>query len=351
MRRGHSQLATTLCCAIALLLSSSAIAAELDTTAIIARLGPGSGPQWSPSGRLISLYDKEYLQVVRSDGTGRRFRIVRSEQFATMKHIWETDTTIVVAIMEDRDSEYVLFARVAFDALSNDAHDSTSTVADIQRIGAMTFPSSGRRQLPQLIRFPDGTVAYRKGAHAEPTDRSRGTLSTAIRNLPVAQIIKDTCFPYGGYVGLGRIGDAAAALRQITFDNCYFTVTMSPTYDRFAADWYGGVGFAIYDTTGALLNGQFETESEKPSSGGAEYAYQVAWSPDGRHLAVVRAVEDGHDVTSWRIIITDVAESTRREVVRQSDNLPTLPMWSPDGRLIAMSLAGNGIVIIRVLPL
>lgn len=68
---------------------------------------------------------------------------------------------------------------------------------------------------------------------------------------------------------------------------------------------------------------------------------RVSWSPKGKYAALIRTVRRGSELQA-DLVVTDQHGRTLRHLVRDFQYPPEDPVWSPDGRWIAVEGGGHG---------
>lgn len=129
-------------------------------------------------------------------------------------------------------------------------------------------------------------------------------------------------------------------LRQIELPHNYYyremylpQLTSGPSAVAFSPDG----NTLVYSMQGTLWRQSLDSTTAEQLTDGAGYDYQPDWSPDGRHIAFVRYLNDAMEIYSL-----DVATATASPLTHNG-GVNVEPRWSPDGQQIAwVSTAGTG---------
>ena len=93
----------------------------------------------------------------------------------------------------------------------------------------------------------------------------------------------------------------------------------------------------VYSMQGSLWKQQIDSTTAEQLTAGPGYDYQPDWSPDGRHVAFVRYLNDALEIYSLDVTSGSVSPLTHNSAVNVE------PRWSPDGQQLAwVSTQGTG---------
>ena len=195
-----------------------------------------------------------------------------------------------------------------------------------------------RGRVPIPPPAPELSIALDQVLHAEPVPRSVPLLT---RSLVGQDVFSPSYDPRGAaiYFHAGRDGSplmraamtekgTVAGVTKLLDDGAAnYHVTMSPdgAMIAFDSDREGLRGVYVADADG--------TNARRISGDG--YASVPSWSPDGHHVAFVKA--EPHRSSVWNVWLASPDGQTLRRVTSHSLGQPWGASWFPDGRRLAYS--------------
>jgi Tol biopolymer transport system component len=128
------------------------------------------------------------------------------------------------------------------------------------------------------------------------------------------------------------VAQRAPVLRQIKVPHSYYYREMylpQLTTGPSAATWSPDGTELIYSMQGSLWRQKLGSREARQLTSGPGYAYQPDWSPDGRHVAFARYVDD-----AIHLQLLDLSTGETRALVADGA-VNVEPSWSPDGSRVA----------------
>ena len=120
------------------------------------------------------------------------------------------------------------------------------------------------------------------------------------------------------------------------FPHRVILVSLSPARDK--------VAFAMRD--GNIYVSNLDGSSMTPIG----YGSGKVWSPDGRRLVYLGAIEDSHfDMIAAELFVVNADGTCRVQLTDTPDLVEMYPVWSPDGMRIAYSTSRTGKIFVAVL--
>ncbi len=124
----------------------------------------------------------------------------------------------------------------------------------------------------------------------------------------------------------------APVLRQVKVPHSYYYREMylpQLTTGPSAATWSPDGSELIYSMQGSLWRQKVGSREARQLTSGPGYAYQPDWSPDGRHVAFARYVDD-----AIQLQLLDLSTGETRPLLADGA-VNVEPSWSPDGSRLA----------------
>jgi len=331
------------------------LCAHAATGDIVARLGPGGSPQWSPDGQLLAFVYKGGLYVAPADGKGTRAKL---PDFSGQNYIWASDSDIVYLEKPQRYSDTSLFKSVVF---QRDVSPSGKCLG-IKGIAApalLTLAAEdelNRERVFGPVRLIDGAVGYfaAKGSLDNPARfvpfPGRKQLTARESRWPRVLVLREghRFSPGWGYLCLASISGWDAPGRPLTTDESFGFPVLSPQGDKVIALSLGRQSWVIMDTSGHEITSKFETQGKDPGTGYFAGAVGMTWAPDGNRLCYMRSLEDSERIIDMRLMVSDLANKNVVELVGPDCGDVHSFAWSPQGTAIAVSTSQCGIIIVRV---
>ena len=333
--------------------SSPAQAAPGD---IIARLGPGKDPTWSPDGKSIALLYNGAVYLTNADGSGTRSKVADGP---VRRFVWASDTNLVITYDRRRapKSDTIAFFNVA---VARDVGDSGAgmqkAVAPRELVRAIDV-SEG--MVPTVVTGPwrlgDGTVGYFKclgspmgPAQFEPISFASPPATTwrSLRRIITREEGKRFATGFGD-LWLIRIDTLDEGGRRLTSGENFSMVSMSPSGDRLAAFTTKREAWVIMDTSGSVIVTEFEKTTV--AKGGLMHgAVDLIWSPEGSRFTYLAVVEDADTTVAETLWLYSLKDATSSMIVSDEHGELGRPSWSPDGKRVAVPTIGSGILVAEV---
>lgn len=186
---------------------------------------------------------------------------------------------------------------------------------DINTGRLTTFAEAADLGLPQET--GDGVLQFRDGPRVRVCQSATGAA------LPVQNAVRPYVYQLRDEIFLSAGGQS----RKLTKgDGQYFLPQLSPDGAKVLYQELSRGMFVADLTTGMTLNLGL---GDDPS-----------WSPDSRAIVFELTRDDGHNITSSELFVTDLRG--RRAQLTRTPNLNEMrPAWSPDGKFIAFDADGR----------
>lgn len=327
---------------------------------IIARLGPGAWPQWSPDGRWLSFAYGGFLYVTPADSFGSPTPVLPlgpNDYQGGPNYVWLTDSSIVNC-ERTRGLDSATFKTTWF-KIARHSDGKSAVVSDI----AFGRERKTRTHEPAVfvrvygpVRLIDGAVGHVKalGSILGPLQfvplNPEHELTSRERNWPVLYTHRegDRFAPLWGEIwkttitaGLGDPG------RRLTDDQQFGHPTVSPDGDRFIVLNMLRECWMIFDTAGNEIVNSIAPFERDPAAGTRRGSAMMRWSPNGQLLAYLSTVEDDEGVLSQSVRVCDDQGLATREVLSPNHGSVLSLEWHPRSTALAIATSASGILIVE----
>ncbi|MBI5866721.1 MAG: PD40 domain-containing protein [candidate division Zixibacteria bacterium] len=339
-----------------LLLLVSAATAGAKTGDIIARLGPGTNPQWSPDGNLIAFANEGSIWVMNADGSGVRSMVANGE---VGRYAWASDKRLILTSdyspKARRDS--VRFFDVALVRSKADKGAAIVPASSPRLLATAVAQRRPRHIITGPSRLADGTVGYFDCAgspinpgHFRPLSFGSAdtTLWHRMRRVVVLEDGKEFATGFGDiWLVPVDVGDGPG--RRLTTGRNFRSVCTSPGGVRISAYDTERNNLVFMDSSGTeILPGSGSISRETIGClGGTAY---LEWAPDAGKFAQLVAIEEDEIQVGEVLSVFDFGSGISTVILSSDSGFTGIgtPSWSPSGDRLAVSTGTSGILVLEV---
>ncbi|WP_340105685.1 hypothetical protein [Rhodohalobacter sp. 8-1] len=276
-------------------------------------------PEWSPDGSKIAFTSAKQKGLWVAEANGENIRQITDDESVGFGFSWSHDSNYLLARHSRQNGPRRTHAVKLYSAGSGEARQLTD-----YRNQMPAVPVFSADQQEILLPLRDRVETFESGLQ----QRMKKTLSgeqivqpVVLNNRSAIQVATAQSDSYNTIV----------PFEGKTFLNA----TPSPDGQRIAFEVMGG-NLYIMNTDGS--NVVDLGRANRPE-----------WSPDGRHLAAMLAVDDGYQITKSDIVAFTTDGSECLYFTTSSGLVAMNPSWSPDGSKIAFHAANeSGIFVLEL---
>lgn len=351
MLRLRSVLYVVLASSLIAVTGSTAVAKMGD---IIARLGPGRNPTWSPDGTMIAFVAEGDVWVMNADGSGVRSKIADS---LIGRFAWASDTNMILMSQMPPWSRAETMRFLEVTLKQNAASKGAVPVTASSARNLATAVARADRVLTGPWRLADGTVGYfdcpgspMSPGHFRPI--SFGSADTTLwhRLRRVVTLKEGEIYSSGfGDLWLMPVDAGEGPGRRLTSGRSFQTVSTTPGCDRIAAYHTKNNTWVFFDSTGTeVLPGAGRISPDVV--GCLQGAAILVWAPDGSKVAFLSAIEKDEIQVGERLSVFNLVDGSLTLLVSSDTGISGMstPSWSPSGDRLVVSTGTSGILVLEV---
>jgi len=323
---------------------------------IIARLGGGIHPTWSPDGTMIAFVAQRAVWVMNADGSGVRSKIADT---LIGRFAWASDTRLILATegYPKARTDTVRFFEVAVARSNADKGAAIVPASGARLLATAVAQRRPRRVVTGPWRLADGTVGYFdcpgspiSPGHFRPI--SFGSVDTTLwhRMRRVIVLEDGNEFATGfGDIWLVPVDVGDGPGRRLTTGRDFQTPRASPGGDRIVAYDTRKNSWVFMDSSGTeILPGSGSISREAMGClGGAAY---LTWAPDARKFAYLSSIEQDEREVGEMLSVFDFINGSSTVLLSSDGGVTGIgtPSWSPTGDRLAVSTGTSGILVLEV---